>query len=147
MALEYKRILNIYDKYDSYMKSLSWDKDNMYSMDKENGVEWLLQKMIGVYDEDQLIALGCVRTYYKIEKKKYYAELSSIVHNLYRRRGIADHLLKEMLEYCKELNIDIVKVYILEKNIASISQIEKNGFELVLKDNKIRTYQKKLINK
>ena len=147
MEIQFKRIENRYDKYRSYVKSLSWDTNNTYSIDKDAGVEWLIQKMIGVYHEEELIALGCIKKYYNIEKKKHYANLSSIVDFRFRRQGIADRLLKEMLEYCRELDVEIVKVDILKDNLPSVSQIEKNEFDFVKFDDKIITFEKKLINK
>ena len=147
MEIQYRKIENSYDKYYSYLKSLTWDKDNTYCKNKDAGIEWLIQKMIGAYNEDELIALGSIKKYYDVEKRKIYADLSSIVDFRFRRRGIADHLLKEMLEYCKELNVETVKVKIYKNNLPSVSQIEKNDFDFVSFDDKIITFEKKLINR
>ena len=148
MQIIYKRIENKYDKYFSYQKALSWDTKNTYSREKEiTGIDWLIQKMIGVYHEEELIALGCIKTEYDLDKKMKYAYLSSIVDFRFRRCGIANNLLKEMLIYCKELNVEKVIVNILKENSASISQIEKNDFNFVKFDDEIITFEKKLINK
>ena len=146
MELRYSKIENIYDRYNSYLKALSWDINNTYSQDKEAGVEWLLQKMIGAYRETELVGLGSIRTYYDLEKKQMTADLASIVDYRFRRKGIADRLLREMLIYCKDLNVEIVKVNILKDNKPSLLQIEKNNFEYVEINDDIVTYQKKLIN-
>ena len=147
MDLQYKKIENKQEKYNSYMKALSWDTKHTYSFDNNAGVDWLLEKMIGVYDEDILIALGCIKTYYNLEKECKYADLSLIVNSKYRKKGIAESLIKEMLIYCKELNVDTVRALILKNNKISIEKAENNNFELMSSDNKILTYEKKLINK
>ena len=144
--IQFKKIENRYDKYYSYMKALSWDTGHTYSFDNESGIEWLMQKMIGAYNDNELVALGCIKINYDIEKNEKYSELSSIVDYRYRRKGIADKLLKEMLEYCKELNVQKVRVNILKSNMPSVSQIEKNEFDFVSFDDDIITFEKKLIN-
>ena len=146
MSLEFRKIEDKNDKYYSLLKALSWDLKSTYSLDRKMGVEWLLQKMIGVYDDDELIALGCIRKYYDIDEAKSYANLSSIVDRRYRRKGIANKLLKEMLEYCKELDVEMVKVEILKSNKASVRKKKKNDFDFVEFDDKIIKYEKKLIN-
>lgn len=146
MNFEYKRIENIYDKYYSFIKSLMWDTKKTYKIDKAVGIDWITDKMVGVYNQTELIALGSIKTFYNLDEKKHYGYLSSIVDYTYRRQGIADHLLKEMLLYCKELGIDIVRVDVLKDNLASVSHIEKSEFDFVSFDDSIITFEKKLIN-
>lgn len=145
MNLQYKKISDIYEKCDSYVKALSWDTKHTYSLDDNVGSDWLLEKMIGVYNQGELIALGGIKTHYDIENKDNYGDLSLIVKFKYRKKGIAEHLLKELLIYCKELNVDTVRASILRKNKISIEKAEKNNFRLVSNDNKILIYEKKLI--
>lgn len=140
MNVEYKLITNKLDRYSSYLKALTWDTKNTYSIDKNIGIDWLIQIMIGAYADNNLVGLGCIRTYYDDMKK--YAYLSNIVDNNYRRKGIADRLLIEMLKYCKEQNIITVRVNILKNNLSSISQIEKNNFNFVSFDDKTITFEK-----
>ena len=147
MNVEYKLIDDKYDKYDSYMTAINWDTKNTYMPSKEKiCIEWLIQKMIGVYMNNEIIGLGCIKPYYK--DGCLNAELSSIIKGEYRRRGLADKLLQCMLDYCKNnLNVEKVTVNILKTNLASISQIEKNSFDFVSFDDKIISFEKKLINK
>lgn len=145
MNVEYKLIENKFDKYKTYMLAIDWDIDDTYMPVKERiSIEWLLQKMIGVYVDNEVVGLGCIKPYYK--DGILNAELSSIIKKEYRRMGFADKLLLHMLEYSKsKLDIKKVTVNILKTNIASISQIEKNEFDFVSFDDKIITFEKKLI--
>lgn len=145
MNVEYKLIENKFDKYKTYMLAIDWDIDDTYMPVKERiSIEWLLQKMIGVYVDNEVVGLGCIKPYYK--DGILNAELSCIIKKEYRRMGFADKLLLHMLEYSKsKLDIKKVTVNILKTNIASISQIEKNEFDFVSFDDKIITFEKKLI--
>ena len=122
--MEYKRLYNVYERYDSYTKVLSWDTKHTYSQDDYIGIEWLLQRMIGVYDDKDLIALGSIREYNLINDR--YAILSCIVKKNYRRQGIADKLLKELLEYCKELNIEKGVIYVLKNTLNEVNINKQN---------------------
>ena len=44
------------------------------------------------------------------------------------------------------MHVKKVKVDILKRNLASVSQIEKNNFDFVSFNDKIITFEKKLIN-
>jgi len=143
--MDYIRLDNKIDRYNSFIHALSWDTKHTYSIDDNIGIEWLLQKMIGVYDDNSLIGLGSIRNYNLINER--YATLAIIVKKNYRKQGIGDRLLKELLEYCKELDIELVRVNILKNNKNSLSNVEKNRFNYISIDNNIITYEKKLINK
>lgn len=146
MNIIYKKIENKTDKYNSYIKALTWDTKRTYSLDDNIGADWLLQRMIGAYDNDKLIALGCISRFYNDEFKILVADLSLIVHKDYRNKGIADNLLRNMIAYCKELNIKQVNANILEKNKISINKAKKYDFNLVDKVDKVLIYEKKLNN-
>ena len=142
MDIKYKIIEKTLEKYDTYIKALYWDKDNTYCIDK-NRIDghWLVEVMIGVYDDKELVGLGSILPNYN-EKVAY---LSSIIKPDYRKKGLASNLLKEMLVYCKdELKIYNVRVNILKRNLTCIDHIEKQDFDFVSFDDKVITYEKKL---
>ncbi len=56
-------------------------------------------------------------------------EVSFFVHNDYRRKGIGDQLLRRMMETAKKLGYSIIFAIVLDKNIGSRKQLEKNNFE------------------
>ena len=102
MELEIKEITDKSLKYDLYMLSLTWDNEDTYHEDKDSGIgaNWLIQRTIAVYKDEELIGLGGIKN--SDETKEICADFSAIVKPEYRRRGVADKLLKFMLEYCKE---------------------------------------------
>ena len=144
MSINYKIIYNSFDKYEIYSTVLKWDKKNTYCINKkEIDNTWMVEKMIAVYNNDELIGLGGILPNYSLN----YASLSSIIKPKYRKKGIATRLLKEMLNYTKnELGINIVRVNVLKKNLTCINHIEKNNFEFVSFNDKVITFEKKLIN-
>lgn len=147
MELKFKRIEDKHEKYDAHSRALTWDNKHTYSQEKSSGADWMFDKMVGVYDADELVALGCITPYFDDEYKRSLAYLSSIVRKDHRRMGISDILLRNMLEYCKDLNIKKVTVEILKSNKISINSIEKNNFNLKENNDKVLVYEKKLNNK
>ena len=143
MELEFKKIENKMERYNLYSETIMWDTKRTFSEDDQLGIEWLISTTIGVYLDNEPVALGGIKLFY--ENKEKVAYLSAIVNPKYRRKGIADRLLEYMLSYCKsELNINKVKVKILIQNKASINQIEKNDFEFESFNDKILTFSKDL---
>ncbi|MBP9718224.1 N-acetyltransferase [Candidatus Gracilibacteria bacterium] len=55
--------------------------------------------------------------------------VSYYVHNEYKRKGVGDKLLKEMLERSKALGYKNIFGIIFDINIGSIKLLEKNGFK------------------
>lgn len=56
-------------------------------------------------------------------------EISYYIHNSYKRRGIASGLITSLLKKCSELGSRSVFAIVLSENLASISLLEKFGFE------------------
>lgn len=145
MNLEFKVISDKSDRYSICSYVLTWDTKKTYNFDNCIRAEYLFQNFIGVYNNNELIALGGIKPYYN--DGIMCARLSSIVKPNFRRKGVADQLLRYMLFYSKnELNIEKVFVNIMKKNKPSILQIEKNDFNLISFKDNIYTYEKKLIN-
>ena len=145
--MEFKRIEEKMEKYDAYVKALSWDNKNTYSQDKDVGLDWMFDKMVGVYEEDELIALGCITRYFDNECKRSYANISSIVRKDYRNKGISKILLNHLVAYCKDLEVKTITIEILKTNKISIKSIQNSDFEYKEETDKVLVYQKKLINK
>ena len=56
-------------------------------------------------------------------------EVSYFVHNDFKRKGLGNRLLNEMLLKAKELGYKTVFAIVFDKNIGSIKLLEKNNFE------------------
>ena len=106
MGIEFKKIENAYDKYYSYLRAMEWDTTKPYNFADNVGVEWLILKMIGVYNQENLVALGCIRDYYDLDKKKKCANITTFVDYRYIEESIKTKLLSELLSYCKELEVE-----------------------------------------
>lgn len=145
MKVEYKKIDDKFDRYNIYNEALTWDTKKTFQTDADEiNILWLLNIFIGVYNNDELVALGSIRKYYNNDN--VCAEISYIVKPEYRKKGIGNNLIKYMLEYCKnDLNVKMVYVDILKTNKESVSQIEKNDFDFESFDDKIITFKRKLI--
>ena len=145
MNIKYKIIEDKFDRYNIYSEALTWDTKNTYNTNKEkNDLSWLLNTFIGVYNEEELVALGSIRKYFKNDT--ICANISYIVKPEYRKKGIGNNLIKYLLEYSKnDLDVKMVYVDILKNNKESVSQIEKNDFDFKSFNDKIISFQKKLI--
>ena len=146
MELNFKRVEDKYDRYKYGMISIIWDKKHTYSLDGQIGLNWMFQEMILAYSDDNLVGIGEINTFYEDKIKK--ARLGVITNPNYRKKGIANSLINEMLVCCRdELDVEIVVANILSTNKKSLSKAQKNEFELIGSNGKILTYEKKLINK
>lgn len=63
------------------------------------------------------------------EALKHTAEVSYYVHNSHKRKGAATALMKHALDLCPDLGISRLIAILLDINSASISLLEKFGFE------------------
>jgi len=80
----------------------------------------------GHIDKDNLIWLGIF-----ISKK-------------FRGKGIGSVLLDELLNRCKEINLDTISLSVYKKNIGAINLYKKKGFK-VFKENNVSYFMKKNI--
>ncbi|ANK39068.1 N-acetyltransferase [Staphylococcus equorum] len=85
---------------------------------------------VGAFDEATLV---CIATFYSetLEKIKHKGNLVSVYcHPRYRRQGIAEQLIQQIVDYVVEQNtIKTINLCVLSENKRAISLYEKLGFK------------------
>jgi len=102
----------------------------------ENRKEWfsehdLYRYPILVAEENDTVFGYCTLSAHRPGRAalRHTAEVSYYVHFDYHRRGIASRLLQYVIELCPSLQIKTLFAILLESNGASISFLERHGFE------------------
>jgi len=85
-----------------------------------------------VYDIDGVVAGWFSISPYRSGRAalRYTVEISYFVHNAYFNKGIGSQLVEYGLRACRALNYKTAIAIILDKNKASISLMEKFGFDM-----------------
>ncbi|PJC45439.1 hypothetical protein CO037_01500 [Candidatus Pacearchaeota archaeon CG_4_9_14_0_2_um_filter_30_8] len=76
-------------------------------------------------EKEELVAFATCNNYYG-----YWFLRNCVVHKDYRGKGIQKKLTKSRLDFLKDLNAKEVQVCVDPKNVYSLENILKSGFEI-----------------
>jgi GNAT superfamily N-acetyltransferase len=113
----YPMVVNVRIGYEEYLRNFMADKDSRVLVALDN------DKVIG-----QVIAqIRKSSPPWKRERFGYIDEMA--VTASYRRKGVGSRLLKEILDWFKAENIDMIELLVAAKNKVGYSFWKKHGFK------------------
>ena len=78
-------------------------------------------------EDNRLVGMIQVRHYFNEYLEKFGGHIGYSVRPSERRKGYAKKMLKDSLEYCKEINLDKVLITCVDSNVGSRKTILRNG--------------------
>ncbi|MCL2573760.1 MAG: GNAT family N-acetyltransferase [Defluviitaleaceae bacterium] len=124
-----------------FIRHSLWEIENLFDKDK--------YRLLGCYDGDMLIGMSILYLdityllkFYDLIKAEdaLICEISWLVDENYRGRGIATALARHQFEYAKNVGYDYLFATAHDENAPSIKIIEALGLELIKRDEKFDGY-------
>lgn len=78
-------------------------------------------------EDNRLVGMIQIRHYFNDFLEKFGGHIGYSIRPTERRKGYAKKMLKDSLEYCKELNLEKVLVTCIDNNVGSRKTILANG--------------------
>lgn len=111
----------------------SYEIDLLQMLSSKNSVT-----MIVCIDNDEVIGMASVGTYYAVSGHKAWVE-DVVVAGKHRGRGIGRHLMEKIVERCESKEIDEILLFTEDHRAPAINLYVSLGFKL--KDSRIYTYK------